>query len=268
MTLLLPAFVGAPQVNRVYQVDALTLLRAMPDKSVDAIITDLPYQTTQNIWDEIIPFVPMWVETKRVLRQGGVFVTTASQPFTSKLVCSNLPMFRYEWIWVKSQATGFLDAPRKPMKQHESILVFSEQRAPYYPQMTKGAPYVSGMNGGSTNYGYFKRVQTVNDGERYPKSVIEFNIEKGLHPTQKPIGLYEYLIRTYTQPSDLVVDFCCGSGTTAVAARNLGRQWIACDTSDNYVKMARKRLAMPFTPLMFPEHYAAPQAEQLEASLS
>lgn len=163
-------------------------------------------------------------------------------------------MFRYEWIWKKSQATGFLDANRKPMKQHESILVFCERSAPYYPQMGKGLPYVTGKNGNSSNYGYFNRVRTVNStGDRYPKTIIEFDIENGDHPTQKPVALYEYLIRTYTQPSGLVVDFCAGSGTTAIAARNLGRTFIAGDQSAEYCDVARKRLAMPFTPLLFTE---------------
>lgn len=250
MTLLLPAFVGTPEVNTVYNVDALTLLKALPSASVDAVITDLPYQTTQNTWDALIPFVPMWDETRRVLKQGGVFVTTASQPFTSKLICSNLDMFRYEWIWVKSQATGFLDANRKPMKQHESVLVFCDQRAPYYPQMTAGKPYTAKRKGKTSNYGHFERVATVNEnGDRYPKTVLYFDTDKGDHPTQKPVALYEYLIRTYTQPADLVVDFCCGSGTTALAARHLNRNYIVGDITPQYVEVARRRLAQPWTPM-------------------
>lgn len=126
MTPLLPAFVGTPEVNTVYNVDALTLLAALPDKSVDAFITDLPYGTTACSWDEIIPFAPMWAEVRRTLKPRGVFVTTASQPFTSKLVMSNMSMFRYEWIWEKAIASGFLSAKYRPLREHENILIFSE----------------------------------------------------------------------------------------------------------------------------------------------
>lgn len=247
---LLPPFVGVPEVNRVFNCDAFELLRALPDKSVDAYITDLPYGTTACSWDEIIPFAPMWAEVKRTLKPRGVFVTTASQPFTSKLVMSNLDWFRYEWVWNKLISGNFLLAKYQPMKIHENVVVFAESQTNYYPQMRKG--FMRTKGGGKSNLWSMSKTSTTND-DYYPVTIIErSNADRDVdHPTQKPVALYDYLIRTYTQPGDLVVDFCCGSGTTAIAARNLGRRWIAGDITPEYVDIARKRLAMPFTPNMF-----------------
>ena len=244
-----PEMIGAWPVNSVQQVDALDLLRGLPAGSVDAIITDLPYGTTACSWDQIIPFEPMWAGVKRVLKPRGVFVTTASQPFTSKLVMSNPKWFRCEWIWRKPAGTGYLNANRQPMKNHESVIVFAKGEHYYNPQKQKGIPYratsgaVGGFVGDKTVGGYL----TVSDGDRFPLSVISFDTDTGYHPTQKPVALYEYLIRTYTQPNDLVVDFCCGSGTTAVAAQQESRRFIAGDQSAEYVAIARKRLAQPYT---------------------
>lgn len=252
MTLLLPATasVGRWNLDSVYNVDALALLAGLPDASVNAIVTDLPYGTTANSWDEIIPFEPMWAGVKRVLKPRGVFVTTASQPFTSKLVMSNPKWFRCEWIWRKSAGTGYLNANRQPMKNHESVIVFAQGEHLYIPQKRKGEPYratrgaVGGFVRDKTVGGYL----TVNDGDRFPLSVLDFDSETGHHPTQKPVALFRYLIRTYTQPGDLVVDFCCGSGTTALAAREEGRRFLVGDTSPDYVAIARNRLALPYTP--------------------
>lgn len=248
-------------VNRVLQMDALSLLALLPDASVDAYITDLPYGTTACSWDEIIPFEPMWKEVKRTLKPRGVFVTTASQPFTSKLVMSNPKMFRYEWIWEKAIASGFLSAKYRPLREHENILVFSAGASiggangglpmPYYPQFTKGESYSTNPKSDPTSiYNKHHCVPTVNNGTRYPQTIVAFDNERGSHPTQKPVALYEYLIRTYTQPNEFVVDFCCGSGTTALAARNLNRRFIAGDQSAEYCAVAEKRLTEPYTPLM------------------
>jgi len=249
-------------VNRVHHTDALDLLAALPSGSVDAFITDLPYGTTACSWDEIIPFDPMWKEVKRTLKPRGVFVTTASQPFTSKLVMSNVGMFRYEWIWEKAISSGFLSAKYRPLRQHENILVFSEgasiggansgQPMTYNPQFEKGEAYTTNPKSAPTGiYNKHHRVPTVNEGIRYPKTIIKFTNERGEHPTQKPVDLFKYLISTYTQPGDLVVDFCCGSGTTAIAARNLGRRFIVGDITSEYVQVARDSLAQPYTPNMF-----------------
>lgn len=248
---LLPAFTGAPERNRVYNVSALTLLRALPDASVDAIVTDLPYGTTACSWDTIIPFEPMWREVKRTLKPRGVFVTTASQPFTSKLVMSNIEMFKYSWVWVKEVGTNFLNSSREPMKEHEDVLVFGFAETAYYPQYIQRKdkerakyPYKPNFNNGGKVYGnYDFPARMSKDLElRIPSSVLCHNREMGLHPTQKPVALYEYLINTYTQPGDLVVDFCAGSGTTAVAARNTKRDYIIGDTDAHYCDVARERL--------------------------
>lgn len=254
-TLLLPNETSASLVNAVHHADIFDLCERVyrAGLRVDMIAADLPYATTQNEWDVLIPFEPMWAAFRRIVNPGAAIVLTASQPFTSLLVCSNLKMFRYEWIWRKDQSTGFLDANRKPMKQHESVLVFCDSRAPYYPQMGKGEPYRAIRNGRTSNYGKFDRVGTVNEsGDRYPKSIIEFNVDNGLHPTQKPVDLFRYLIRTYTRPGELVFDPCCGSGTTGYAAREEGRRFIIGDSSAEYVGVARRRLDAPYTPSFLP----------------
>lgn len=237
---------------------------------MDAYITDLPYGTTACKWDEIIPFAPMWAEVKRTLKPRGVFVTTASQPFTSKLVMSNAEMFKYAWVWVKSMATGHMHAKNKPLKRHEDIVVFStgatihesqsDNRMYYYPQMIKGDPYRKTHRTHGAAYLHpiseanlnFIGTTSINNGERYPNSILDFPFgnHDTEHPTQKPVTLYEYLIRTYTLPNDLVVDFCCGSGTTALAARNLGRNYIAGDVTREYYQCTLDRLAKPFTPML------------------
>lgn len=231
-------------LDKVHCMDALELMARLPDSSVDAIITDLPYGTTACSWDEIIPFEPMWAGVKRVLKPRGVFVTTASQPFTSKLVMSNLAWFRCEWIARKPAGTGYLNANRQPMKNHENVIVFAPNGHTYNPQMRVGTPYraTRGAVGGFVRDKSVGGYLTINDGERFPLTVLDYTWETGLHPTQKPVDLYEYLIRTYTQPGDVVLDFCCGSGTTAVAAAKLNRRFIAGDTDAGYCAIARRRL--------------------------
>lgn len=240
--------------NQVYHLDWLALCQGLEDQSVDAFITDLPYGTTACTWDEIIPFAPMWEQVKRTLKPRGVFVTTASQPFTSKLVMSNLDWFKYEWIWEKTNGTNFLNAPFQPLKTHENGLVFADAASSfspagsmaYYPQVEIGLPYISDWRFKEKKHTYHtsptKDLVTQNEGTRYPRSVLRFNEQRGLHPTQKPVALYEYLIKTYTQEGDLVVDFCAGSGTTAIAARNLKRDYIIGDSDGGYVLTAQDRL--------------------------
>lgn len=229
--------------------DALQILPTLEAGSIDAIITDLPYGTTACAWDEVIPFVPMWEQVKRLLKPRGVFVTTASQPFTSALVMSNLEWFRYEWIWDKARASGHLDANHKPLKAHENICVFYQEQPNYNPQKRAGEPYaVNGKRASHAVYGEANRtaVNKEYDGRRYPRSVLPFsqgaNSEDRFHPTQKPVTLYQYLIRTYTNPSDTVLDFCCGSGTTGVAAIKEGRNFIGMELDSGYHAIAQKRL--------------------------
>jgi site-specific DNA-methyltransferase (adenine-specific) len=255
----------------------------LPDQSIDCILSDLPYGTTACHWDSIIPLEPMWAQFKRVIKPRGAIVLTASQPFTTRLIASNYEIFKYEWIWEKSIVGGFVHAKNKPLKSHENVLVFSlgttvhegqsDIRMNYYPQMEKGKPYRKTQR--HTNTGILHAPSKANlefvgstsmSDERYPTSVIKFpnsNYES-LHPTQKPVALFEYLIRTYTQPGQLVLDPCIGSGTTAVAARQIGRHFIGGDITLEYVNRARARLAKPYAVDMFAGEGAQPADEQPE----
>lgn len=201
----------------------------------------------------MIPFEPMWAAFKRIIKPRGAIVLTASQPFTSALVMSNPKWFRCEWIWRKPQGTGYLNANRQPMKNHENILVFAKGEHNYHPEKLKGEPYratrgaVGGFVRDKTVGGYL----TVSNGERFPLSVLDYASNTGFHPTQKPVALFRYLIRTYTRAGELVFDPVVGSGTTALAARAEERRFIVGDSSAEYVEIARQRLAQPYTPDMF-----------------
>ena len=229
----------------IHHMDALMLMDALPDASIDAIITDMPYGTTACSWDTIVPFADWWPRVKRVLKPRGVFVTTASQPFTSALVMSNPAWFREELTWDKRLSTGFLDANRKHLKQHENVIVFSDGLPTYNPTMRRG---VFREKGGTKRhtvvYGSFKDQSNRND-TYYPTTILAISNADQTnkqHPTQKPVALYEYLIRTYTQPGDVVLDPFCGSGTTAIAARNTKRHYILGDFTREYVDIARLRI--------------------------
>jgi len=229
--------------------DCLEVMKSMPDKSVDAIITDLPYGTTACSWDEIIPFEPMWEQVERINK--GVFVTTASQPFTSKLVMSNPKWFRYEWIWIKNRGSNFALAHKMPMKEHESILVFSKEPAQYNPIMQErsetGKQRVKTVINPSTKSihygGLVAKEGRMCEKLRLPSSWQKFNCEVGLHPTQKPIALYSYLIRTYTNEGDVVLDVTMGSGTTGVACVQTGRNFIGIEIDPTYFAIAEKRIS-------------------------
>lgn len=241
------------EVDSVSQGDALDFLTSLPAGCADMILADLPYGTTACSWDEVIPFEPMWKAFRHVIKPRGAIVLTASQPFTSRLVCSNLGMFRYEWIWDKGLAGGFLDAMRKPMKLHENITVFSLATHEYTPQFEAGTPYKKSQQSKQKPdvWGKFERKPSVNEsGKRFPKTIIRvpnaYQAAK-IHPTQKPVPLFEYLIRTYTQPGDLVIDPTCGSGTTGIAARNCGRHFLLNDKYTEWVEVTKKRLAQPYT---------------------
>jgi site-specific DNA-methyltransferase (adenine-specific) len=233
--------------NSVIQGDCLIEMQKIPDKSIDMILCDLPYGTTACKWDTIIPFEPLWEQYKRIIKDNGAIVLTASQPFTSALVMSNPDMFKYEWIWEKHQGTNPMSAKISPLKSHENILVFGYGKIKYNPQMEKGTPY-SGFNSDhfqSEVYGGGKSVHRENkEGSRYPKTVLRFTKDKRkrLHPTQKPVALFEYLIKTYTNEGDLVLDNCAGSGTTGVACKNLNRQFILIEKEPQYIDIINKRL--------------------------
>jgi len=227
--------------------DCLEVMRSMPDKSVDAIITDLPYGTTACSWDEIIPFEPMWEQVKRI--DKGVFVTTASQPFTSKLIMSNLEWFKCEWIWNKVQGSNFGNVKYYPFRIHENILVFASRLKPLNHQLEKHTTKIF-----SHSKNKHESQVTMNgngkhkDNVGYPKSIQRFmrpnNITGGgLHPTQKPVDLYSYLIKTYTNEGDAVLDITMGSGTTGVACVQTGRNFIGIEIDPTYFAIAERRIA-------------------------
>lgn len=247
------------ELNQVYHMDCFDLLAQCDDQSIDAIICDLPYGITalKSTWDNVIPLEPMWAAFKRVIKPRGAIVLTASQPFTSALVMSNLEWFKEEIIWDKVIGTGFLDAKRRHMRVHESVLIFRDGQGYFDPQMQAGEPYTRPNRPNTPIYGYFIETPTINEtGDRYPKSIITLsNADRTnrFHPTQKPVDLFAYLVRTYTRPGELVLDPTCGSGTTALAARNEGRRFLCGDSDAGYVQIARDRLAAPYTVPMFVE---------------
>lgn len=222
--------------------DCLEEMKNIPSGSVDMVLTDPPYGTTQCKWDSIIPLEPMWEQLKRIIKPNGAIVMTASQPFASVLTCSNLEMFRYEWIWKKTKATGHLNAKRMPMKTHEQVLVFYRKSVKYEPQGTKRCDKIVKRGSNGCNYGKsgVLNIQTV---EGYPRSIQLFkSAGRTLHPTQKPVALMEYLIKTYTNEGETVLDFTMGSGTTGVACKNLGRDFIGIEKDDKYFEIARERI--------------------------
>ncbi len=232
--------------------DCLTEMPKILDKSIDMILCDLPYGTTACKWDTIIPFEPLWKEYKRIIKDNGAIVLTASQPFTSALVMSNPDMFKYEWIWEKAIGANPLLCKKQPMKYHENVLIFYKNQPIYNPQMTKGKmrdkqPKMFG-NKKDENWGgamrEIKGIENIND-DYYPRSYQYFsnaNQKDKLHPTQKPVALFEYLIKTYTNEGDLVLDNCAGSGTTGVACKNLNRNCILIEKDEGYFKIAKERI--------------------------
>lgn len=229
--------------------DCLERMRELPDGSVDMILCDLPYGTTQNKWDAIIPFEPLWAQYWRVAKPGAAVVLTAAQPFTSALVMSQVDRFRYDWTWRKDKGTGHLNAKRMPMRDKEDVLVFYSQPGTYNPQFGEGVPYDGSKRIGkkqqTDSYGKYEAIRENSDGKRYPRQVLDFPmVGRGtVHPTQKPVPLFEYLIRTYTDPDMTVLDNCAGSGTTAIAAERTGRNWICIERDPEYFAKACDRVA-------------------------
>lgn len=227
--------------------DCLERMKEIESGSVDMILADPPYGTTQCKWDSVIPLEPMWEQLKRIIKPNGAIVMTAAQPFTSVLVCSNMKMFKYCWIWDKSIGTGFLNANKQPMRSHEDVVVFYSRQCAYNKQMRDGASYsstFSDKNLSSNLYGGAKRRQETRTYiGRNPVSIVSFMRDKGrIHPTQKPVALMEYLIKTYTNEGETVLDFTIGSGTTGVAAVNLGRKFIGIEMDDHYFEVAKGRI--------------------------
>ena len=239
---------------QLIQGDCLEKMKEIDDGSVDMVMTDPPYGTTACKWDSIIPLEPMWEQLKRLIKPNGAIVMTASQPFTSALVMSNPDWFKHEWIWKKNKSTGFLNAKKMPLRNHESVVVFCGGNATYNPQKTYGHKPVNSFtkhtSDGDTVGRTRKGITGGGSTSRYPVTVQEFKVvnqdgtspEGKHHPTQKPVSLMEYMIKTYTNEGETVLDFCAGSGTTGVACKNLNRNFIGIELDPEYFKIAEKRI--------------------------
>ncbi len=245
------------ELNQAFNCDCLEFMPLLPEKSIDMILCDLPYGTTACKWDTIIPFKPLWEQYHRIIKEDGAIILTASQPFTSALIMSNIKDFKYDYTWDKRNTTGFLNAKKMPLRQHEDICVFGKGTIKYNPQMRTGKlREKGGYNKNSECYGgEIAPIKNKND-QYYPTSIIKFyrgQQSEKIHPTQKPVKLFQYLIETYTDSGDLVLDNCAGSFTTPISAYNTGRKWIACekdkqiyiDGYDRYTKET-KQLLMDF----------------------
>lgn len=227
--------------------DCLEEMDRIDDGSIDAIIADWPYGRTNCSWDSVIPLEPLWKQCKRVIKPRGAIVLTASQPFTSMLVMSNLEWFKYEWVWDKRSPTGFLNVKKMPMQQHNNILIFSSGPTTYNPQYGKaGKPFGKGKDRSTDSYGSFG--DTVRNGVGYPKSILSYarpnNLTEGhnLHPTQKPLALLEYLIKTYTNEGETVLDNTFGSCSTGEACLRTGRRFIGIEKDANYFRIGQERM--------------------------
>lgn len=238
------------KINEIYLGDCLELMpKHVEDKSIDMIFCDLPYGTTRNKWDSIIPLDKLWSEYERVIKDNGAIVLFSAEPFTSVLISSNPKIYRYDLIWDKKLSSGFLNSKRMPLRRHEQIIVFYKKLPTYNPQMEvrgkvrkKGITTETGKH--TTNYGKFKNTVSENN-TYYPTSILDFsnaNRSEKVHPTQKPLSLIEYMIKTYTNEGDLILDNTCGSGTTGLGAKNLNRNYIMMEQDPKYYEIACKRV--------------------------
>lgn len=230
---------------RLIKGDCLEKMKKIPDKSVDLILTDPPYGTTACKWDVVIPFEPMWKELKRITKDNGAICLFGSEPFSSHLRLSNLKMFKYDWVWNKLRTSGSLNARRMPLKCHELVSVFYKKLPNYSPQMTKGKTIAKSGGGAKDIYGKSNVVRYKSD-MYYPKTIQEFkachNMTGKIHPTQKPVALLEYLIKTYTLEGETVLDFTMGSGSTGVACLSINRSFIGIEKDDKYFNIAKERI--------------------------
>jgi site-specific DNA-methyltransferase (adenine-specific) len=221
-------------------------MRNLPDNSIDLILVDPPYGITACQWDSIIPLEAMWEEVRRVIKDNSGIIFTTTQPFTSRLILSNVKKFKHELIWQKNRPTGFLNSKYAPLKSHENVLVFGNNgKIKYNPQLTHGHKATNGARGKghSPTFGPCGMRNTIGGNTtRHPITVVKFDSERGFHPTQKPVGLFEYLIKTYSNENDIVLDFCMGSGTTALACLKLNRKFIGYEISKEYCDIAEKRI--------------------------
>lgn len=230
---------------QLYHGDCLEIMQNIPDKSIDMILCDLPYGITQNKWDSVIPFEKLWGRYNRIIKDNGAIVLHCCQPFTSALIQSNIKNFKYCWVWDKHYCRGFLNAKKQPLRCHEDIAVFYKKQCVYNPQMTKGKFRIKGHSNKQRGcYGDYNSFYTQNN-DYYPKSILDFAgvpVTELLHPTQKPVALLEYLIKTYTNEDDTVLDNCMGSGSTGVAALNTNRNFIGIELDLEYYNLAQQRI--------------------------
>ncbi|MFA7070524.1 MAG: site-specific DNA-methyltransferase [Sulfurimonas sp.] len=233
--------------NSLIHGDCLQVMKFIEDKSIDMILCDLPYGIVACAWDTIIPLESLWEQYKRIIKKNGVICLTAVQPFTSELVMSNKKWFKYEWIWEKSNGTNFFNCTKMPLRAHENILIFYANSITYNPQKTIGNKYKKKQGRVPEIYSnsiYDKTTTDNTDGSRFPKTILKVNYDNmdKIHPTQKPISLFDYLIKTYTNEKDVVLDNCAGSGTTAIAAIRLNRNYILIEKELTYYELAKKRI--------------------------
>jgi site-specific DNA-methyltransferase (adenine-specific) len=244
--------------NKVLEGDCLEIMKTIPSKSIDMILCDLPYGTTQNHWDSVIPLDRLWTHYERIIKDNGVIALTGQGLFTAQLILSNPKLFKYKITWIKSKSTNFLNAKKQPLRKHEDICIFYKSQPSYNPQMTYGEPYNKGFRKDQLtgSYGDFKTVEVKSDGQRYPSDVVYFKTAESegpvFHPTQKPIDLGRYLIRTFTKTGDIVLDNTCGSGSFLVSALLEGRKFIGIEKNENaslhkkhdinYVEISKKRV--------------------------
>jgi DNA modification methylase len=252
-------------LNQIYQADCLDFMKNIPDESIDMILCDLPYGITQNNWDCYISLEDLWAEYSRIIKNSGVIALTSQGIFTARLIMSQPKLFKYKWIWEKSKPTNFLNAKKQPLRKYEEVCIFYKKQPPYHPQKTLGTPYNKGIrkNQQSGSYGDFKPSHVQSDGERYPTDIIYFKTAESegevVHPTQKPVELGRYLVRTYTEPGDIVLDNTCGSGSFLVSALLEGRNFIGIEKNEDvalfknkpvdYIEISRQRVLKAWSEL-------------------
>ena len=231
------------ELDTIYNMDCLDGMKHIPDRSIDAVICDLPYGTTRNQWDSVIPFDKLWAEYKRICKPNAAIVLFSQQPFTSALVMSNLQQFRYEWIWQKNIAVGFLRANERPLRAFENVCVFYKERPTYNPQGVRKCHKVQRRGRVGDNYATGTSNEYVTEYENYPKNILTFDKDSDVfHPTQKPVDLLRYLVLTYTNEGDTVLDNCIGSGTTAIACIKGKRHFVGFELNKGYFDKACKRI--------------------------
>ncbi|MCL4365486.1 site-specific DNA-methyltransferase [Candidatus Marsarchaeota archaeon] len=246
-------------INKVIEGDCLEVMQKFPDKSIDMILCDLPYGTTQNEWDSVIPLHELWKQYERVIKDDGIIALTSQGAFTAHLICSNHKLFKYKITWIKSKATNFLNAKKQPLRKHEDICIFYKKHPIYNPQMTEGEPFDKGYRKEqwTGSYGLFETTHVKSNGERYPTDVVYFKTAESegevFHPTQKPVELGRYLVKTYTKPNAVVLDNACGSGSFLVSAILEGRNFVGIELNKNgvlhhvkkmdYIEICNKRIA-------------------------